>query len=411
MSACMARRGRTVTPERPFSPSQRLSRLPGYPLADLPARKRRLIEQGVDVIDLGAGDADYPPPAPVIEAMQRAAAETRLSKYGFQQGNPEFRRAAVDWMRRRFGVGFEPATEVLPLIGSKEGLSHFASAVLDPGDLAVVPEPGYQAYLGGTVLAGGKPLVYSLTARTNYLVELGEIPEATLRRVRLVYLNYPNNPTAAVAPRDYLERTVALCRRHGIVVAYDNPYCDLTFDGYRAPGIFEIPGAREVAVEFHSLSKSHSMTGWRIGWVAGAAQFISALVRVKSYVDTGPWLGIQQAAAYALDHAEELVPPNVAELQRRRDAGVAALRSSGFQIETPKAAMYLWVPLPAGVESAAFSRQALDQEGVVTLPGSAFGPGGEGYFRVALTVGEERIREGVGRLARTLARVSAGGDG
>ncbi len=392
-----------------FRPSERLSRLPGYPLANLPARKRQLIEQGVDVIDLGAGDPDYPPPAAVIEAMQRAAAETRLSKYGFQQGNPDFRRAACDWMRRRFGVSFAPSTEVLPLLGSKEGLSHFASAVLDPGDVAVVPEPGYQAYLGGTVLAGAEPLIYPLTPRTNFLVELEEIPEATLRRVRLVYLNYPNNPTAAVAPREYLERTVALCRRHNIVLAYDNPYGDLTFDGYRAPGIFEIPGAREVAVEFHSLSKSHSMTGWRIGWAAGAAHFIHALVRVKSYVDTGPWLGVQQAAAYALDHAEALVPPIVAELQRRRDAGVAALRESGFRIETPAAAMYLWVALPDGVGSAAFSTEALEREGVVTLPGSAFGSAGEGYFRVALTVGPERIREGVLRLGQTRRRLEGAG--
>lgn len=392
-----------------FKPSQRLSRLPGYPLADLPARKRQLIEQGVDVIDLGAGDADYPPPASVIEAMQRAAAETRLSKYGFQQGNPDFRRAATDWMRRRFGTSFDPTTEVLPLIGSKEGLSHFASAVLDPGDVAVVPEPGYQAYLGGTILAGGEPLIYPLTARTGYLVELAEIPEDTLKRVRLVYLNYPNNPTAAVAPIEYLERMVNLCRKYGIVLAYDNPYCDLTFDGYRAPGIFEIPGAREVAVEFYSLSKSHSMTGWRIGWAAGAGQFITALTRVKSYVDTGPWLAVQQAAAYALDHAESLVPPNVAELQRRRDAGVAALREAGFRVETPVAAMYLWVALPAGVKSADFSRDAMEREGVVTLPGSAFGPGGEGFFRVALTVGPERIREGVLRLGRSRTRLAGSG--
>lgn len=387
-----------------MEPSLRLSRLPGYPLADLPARKRQLLAQGVDVIDLGAGDADYPPPAEVIAAMQRATAETRLSKYGFQQGNPEFRRAASDWMRRRFGVGFDPTTEILPLIGSKEGLSHFALAVLNPGDLAVVPEPGYQAYIGGTVLAGGEPLIYPLRPEKGYLVELGDLPEATLRRVKLVYLNYPNNPTAAVAPREYLERTVALCLKHGITLAYDNPYCDLTFDGYRAPGIFEIPGAREVAVEFLSLSKSHSMTGWRLGWAAGAAPFITALTRVKSYTDTGPWLAVQEAGAFALDHAERLVPPNVAELARRRDAGVAALREAGFTLESPRAAMYLWVALPEGIASAAFSRAALEGEGVVTLPGSAFGPGGEGFFRVALTVPAERLREGVLRLGRSLER-------
>jgi LL-diaminopimelate aminotransferase len=389
-------------------PSSRLSRLPGYPLAQLPAKKRELLARGVDVIDLGAGDADYPPPAEVIEVMQRAVAETALSKYGFQQGLPEFRRAAVEWMRRRFGIGFDPVREVLPLLGSKEGLSHLPLAVLDPGDAAVVPEPGYQAYIGGTVLAGGEPVIYPLTPRTGYLVELAELPEATLRRVRLVFLNYPNNPTSAVAPRDYLERTVELCRERGIVIAYDNPYCELTFDGYRAPSIFEIPGAREIAVEFFSLSKSYSMTGWRLGWAAGPEPLITALTRVKSYVDTGPWLAIQKAGAYALDHAERLIPPNVAELARRRDAGVDALRAAGFQLERPKATMYLWVALPAGMPSASFATTALEEEGVVVLPGSAFGPGGEGFYRIALTVGPDRLQQGVGRLGRSLARLRTG---
>lgn len=384
--------------------ASRLDRLPGYPLAELPARKRALIAQGVDVIDLGAGDADYPPPAEVIAAMRQATGETALSKYGFQQGNPVFRKAACDWMMRRFGASFDPQAEVLPLIGSKEGLSHLPLAVLNPGDVAVVPEPGYQAYLGGTVLSGGEPYVYPLTPRTRYLVELEEIPAAVLPRVRLVYLNYPNNPTAAIAPMEYLERTVAFCRRHGIVLAYDNPYCDLTFDGYRAPSIFEVPGAREVAIEYFSLSKSFSMTGWRLGWAAGEKRFITALTRVKSYVDTGPWLAVQQAGAFALDHAERLIAPNVAELQARRDAGVGALREAGFELESPVATMYLWVPLPAGVPSAEFSRRALEEAGVVTLPGSAFGPGGEGFFRIALTVGGARLREGILRLREVLAR-------
>ena len=384
--------------------ASRLDRLPGYPLAELPARKRALIAQGVDVIDLGAGDADYPPPAEVIAAMREATGETALSKYGFQQGNPVFRKAACDWMMRRFGASFDPQAEVLPLLGSKEGLSHLPLAVLNPGDVAVVPEPGYQAYLGGTVLSGGEPYVYPLTPRTRYLVELEEIPAAVLPRVRLVYLNYPNNPTAAIAPMEYLERTVAFCRRHGIVLAYDNPYCDLTFDGYRAPSIFEVPGAREVAIEYFSLSKSFSMTGWRLGWAAGEKRFITALTRVKSYVDTGPWLAVQQAGAFALDHAERLIAPNVAELQARRDAGVGALREAGFELESPVATMYLWVPLPAGVPSAEFSRRALEEAGVVTLPGSAFGPGGEGFFRIALTVGGARLREGILRLREVLAR-------
>ncbi len=389
-------------------PSSRIGRLPGYPLAHLPARKRELIARGVDVIDLGAGDADYPPPAEVIEVMKQGVGDTALSKYGFQQGYPDFRRAAVDWMRRRFGITFDPAREVLPLIGSKEGLSHFPHAILEPGDMAVVPEPGYQAYIGGTILSGGQPLIYPLTPRTSYLVELAELPEEQLRRVKLVFLNYPNNPTSAIAPRDYLERTVELCRQRNIIIAYDNPYCDLTFDDYRAPSIFEIPGAREVAVEFFSLSKSFSMTGWRIGWAAGSEPLITALTRVKSYVDTGPWLAIQKAGAYALDHAERLIPPNIAELSRRRDAGVEALRAAGFALESPRATMYLWIALPGGIPSASFATRALEEEGVVVLPGSGFGPGGEGYFRIALTVGPERLREGVARLGKTLERLRAG---
>lgn len=390
-----------------MKPAERLGLLPGYPLADLPLRKRALIEQGVDVIDLGAGDADYPPPAEVIAAMQQAVQTTALSKYGFQQGHPEFRRAAVDWMRRRFGQEFDPQTELLPLLGSKEGLAHLPLAILNPGDLAVVPEPGYQAYIGGTILAGGRAVTYPLTPRTRYLVELEELGAETLRRVRLVFLNYPNNPTAAIAPMEYLERTVALCRDYGIVLAYDNPYCDLTFDGYRAPSIFEIPGAREVAVEYFSLSKSFSMTGWRLGWAAGAAPFITALTRVKSYVDTGPWLAVQQAGAYALDHAERLMAPNVTELRARRDAGVAALREAGFELEVPSATMYLWVPLPTGMPSAEFGRRALEGAGVIVLPGSAFGAGGEGFFRIALTVGAARLREGILRLGTVLGSARA----
>jgi LL-diaminopimelate aminotransferase len=230
------------------------------------------------------------------------------------------------------------------------------------------------------------------------------VPEPVLRRARIVFLNYPNNPTSAIAPRDYLERTVAACRKHGILLAYDNAYCDLTFDGYVAPSIFEIAGAREIAVEFFSLSKSFSMTGWRIGFAAGRPELIGALTRVKSYVDTGPWLAIQQASVTALDHAEMLVVPIRDELGRRRDAAVAALRDAGFMVEVPKAAMYLWVALPDGVVSAAFARRALEERGVVVLPGSGFGPSGEGYFRIALVTPAARLVEAIGRLGELLVQ-------
>jgi LL-diaminopimelate aminotransferase len=391
--------------------SDKANALPGYPLAAIPAIKRRLLASGVDLIDLGAGDNDMPPPAPVLAAMHRAIDDPAMSKYGFQQGLPEFRRAAAGYLERRFGQRFDPATELLPLIGSKEGLAHLPFLVLNPGDVAVVPEPGYQAYIGGTLLAGGVPWVYPLRAEDGFLLELDRVPTDVLGRARLVFVNYPNNPTAAVANRAYLERLVAACQRHQILLAYDNAYCDLTFDGYVAPSIFEVPGAREVAIEFHSLSKSFSMTGWRIGFAAGRPELIAGLTRIKSYTDTGPFLAIQRAAVAALDQAEALVEPVRQELARRRDAGVAALRAEGLAVESPLAAMYLWVRLPAGVASGPFAMRLLERDGVVVLPGSAFGPAGEGYFRIALTVGPERLVQAVERLGRSLRGTAAEGAG
>lgn len=383
--------------------SERVARLPDYTLANIPTIKRRLIAAGMDVIDLGAGDMDGPPPAATIDALREALNVTAMHKYGFQQGLPAFREAAVGWIERRFGQRFDAVKEMLPLIGSKEGLSHLPLTVCNAGDAVIVPEPGYQGYIGGAVLSGSEPVIVPLRPENRFLVELDQLPEDTLRRAKVAYVNYPNNPTAAIAPRDYLERLVAACRKHGIVLAYDNAYCDITFDGYVAPSIFEIEGARDVAVEFFSMSKSFQMTGWRVGFAIGNSTLIGALTKVKSYIDTGPFLALQQASAWTLDHAEELNRPIVQELTRRRDVAVAALTEGGFAVETPKAAMYLWVPLPAGLPSAEFSSRALEEEGVVTLPGSGFGPGGEGFVRIALTVPPARLREAVTRLGRTLA--------
>src|SRR5438128_1159043 len=324
-----------------------------------------------------------------------------MSRYPFQLGLPAFREAAAAYMQRRFGARFDPFTELHPLIGSKEGIAHLATALVDRGDVAIVPEPGYAVYEGGTVLAGGEPYRYALTPRNAFLLEPAEIPADVLRRARLVYLNYPNNPTAAVATREYLERTVAFCRRHGIVIAYDNPYCEITFDDYVAPSIFEIPGAREIAVEFHSLSKTFCMTGWRLGWAVGRPELIAALARVKNYVDTGAFLAVQAAGAAVLARRY------VAQFKERRDAMLPVLRAQGFEPETPRATMYVWVPLPEGVASAAFQRRALEDAGVVTLAGSGFGAGGggEGFFRIALTVATPRLVEAAERLGRVLATV------
>lgn len=383
--------------------SQRIDALPRYPLTGIAAAKLRLVAAGVDVIDLGAGDADQPPPEGTRAELARALDDVAMHKYGFQLGLPDFRRAAVAWLARRFGQVFDPVTEFTPLIGSKEGLAHLALAVADPGDAVVLPEPGYQAYLGGAVLAGAEPVVVPLRREHDFLLELDALPTELLRRTAVVYVNYPNNPTAAIAPRDYLERLVATCRAHDIVLAYDNAYCDITFDGYVAPSIFEIAGARDVAVEFFSLSKSFQMTGWRLGFAVGAAPVIGALSKIKSYVDTGAFQALQRAGAWTLDRAEELVAPIVAELTIRRDTAVAALAESGFAVETPKGAMYLWVPLPAGIASAHFATRAMEDEGVIVLPGSGFGAGGEGFFRIALTQPPARLREAILRIGRTLA--------
>ena len=385
--------------------SKRLAALPGYPMAELPAIKRRLLQQGVDLIDVGAGDADFPPPRVAVAALTQAIQNPAMSRYPFQIGLPAFREAAAAYLKRRFGLTFDPFAELHPLLGSKEGIAHFAAAVLDPGDIAIVPDPGYAVYHGGTVLAGAEPYLYALTARTQFLLEMEEIPKDVVRRTKLVYLNYPNNPTAAVAARDYLERTVEFCGRHDILIAYDNPYCEITFDGYVAPSIFEIPGAREVAVEFHSLSKSFCMTGWRLGWAVGKHELIAAMAKVKNYVDTGAFLAVQAAGAAVLGDAEDIIRGYVAQFRERRDAMVPALAASGFDAEVPRATLYVWVPLPEGIASGAFQRRAIEEAGVVVLPGSAFGPGAEGFFRVALTVGAPRLREAAERLGKVLAAV------
>ena len=386
-------------------PSKRVGLLPGYPMEALPAIKRRLIQQGVDLIDVGAGDADFAPPDVAVQAVARALQDPAMSRYAFQLGLPAFREAAAGYMQRRFGLTIDPFKELNPLLGSKEGIAHLAMTLLDPGDLAIVPVPGYAVYLGGTILADGEPYFYDLTPRTDFLLELDEIPAEVLKRAKLVYLNYPNNPTAAVAPREYLERMIAACRRHDIVLAYDNPYCEITYDGYVAPSIFEIPGAMDVAVEFHSLSKSFCMTGWRLGWAVGRADRITALARVKNYVDTGPFLAVQAAGAEVLKQAEQIAAGYAARFKERRDAILPALRSNGFDVETPRATLYVWIPLPDGLTSAAFQKRALEDVGVVTLPGSAFGASADGFFRIALTVPTPRLIEASERLGKVLATV------
>lgn len=383
----------------------RFALLPSYPGAHVPLRKRELLRRGVDVIDLGVGDADLAPPAAAVAALKSAADTAAMSRYGFGLGLPAFREAIAAWMRRRFGVDFDPYAEVVPLIGSKEGIAHLAMAYVAPGDVAVVPEPGYLAYLGGTLFGEGRAHTVPLLAERKFLLELDDVPPEVLARTRILYLNYPNNPTGAVAPRDYLERIVRRCRELDLLLVYDNAYSELAYDGYVPPSIFEVEGAGDVAIEFHSLSKTYNMTGWRCAWAVARQPIAGALAKVKTFVDTGAFMAVQAAGVAALESWAEFVPRNVEVFRERRDAAVAAFRAAGFPCDSPCATMYLWCALPAGLPSALFAERLLEEEGVIVLPGASLGRGGEGYFRVSFVTSPDRLREAAVRAGRLLAAI------
>jgi LL-diaminopimelate aminotransferase len=388
--------------------ARRLETLPDYPLGRFPQKKRELIARGVDVIDLGAGDADLAPPPAAVEGLAASVRNPSMSRYGFGLGLVEYREAISRFMKKRFGLDIDPMSEVVPLIGSKEGISHVAMAYMEEGSVAIIPEPGYLAYVGGTLLAHGEPYKYALRPERNFLVELDDIPRDVLERTRVLYLNYPNNPTAAVAPRDYLERVVKRCRELDILLVYDNAYSEMAFDGYKPPSIFEIDGARDVAIEFHSMSKTYNMTGWRCGWAVGSKDLVAPLAKVKLFVDTGAFMAVQAASADALDAYDDFVPRNIRVFEERRDAAVEAFRANGFDCDAPKATMYLWIPLPEHITSAEFAEFLMEEEGVIVLPGSSFGEGGEGFFRVSFITSPDRLREAARRAGRVLTRLSVG---
>ena len=382
--------------------AERLSAFPPYPLADVPQIKRELAARGVDVIDLGAGDADLAPPPAAVEALRSALSDPRMSRYPFQLGLPDFREAVSAWMQKRFGVSLDSYREIVPLVGSKEGIAHLAFGYVSPGDVTILPDPGYQPYVGGTLLAGGEPYAVPLRPEHDFLVPLEDLPGDIVRRAKLLYLNYPNNPTAAIAPREYLANAVEFCRRNDILLVYDNAYSEIAFDGYRPPSIFEFEGAIDVAVEFHSFSKTYNMTGWRIAWAAGSADVIATLSRIKSFVDTGQFLAVQAGAAAALRSYDEWVPGNVEAFRERRDAIVAALNEADIPCPLPQATMYVWPEVPEGFDDQTFARRALVEQGVVIMPGTALGSGGAGFFRAALTQTPERLAEAASRLAAVL---------
>jgi LL-diaminopimelate aminotransferase len=380
--------------------AQRLGRIPPYLFAEIDRKVQQKKREGVDVISLGIGDPDLPTPARIVSVLQEAAADPANHRYPSYFGLIELREAIAGWYRQRFDVSLDPATEILPTLGSKDGISHAPLALVDPGDVVLAPDPGYTPYATGAIMAGADPYVMPLTAANHWLPDLDAIPEDVASRARLMWLNYPNNPTAAVAARDFLERAVAFCRRFDIVLCHDAPYSEICFDGYRPLSLFEIPGAKDVGLEFHSLSKTFNMTGWRIGWVCGRADLVGLIGQLKTNIDSGIFQPVQWAAIEALNGGEEETR-EANEIYARRHRLVAdTLNSLGWSINPPRATFYVWAPVPEGYDSIGFAGHVLDQVGVNITPGVGFGTHGEGYFRLSVTAPDARLEEAMTRLRK-----------
>lgn len=375
----------------------RMDRLPPYLFAEIDRQVSQARQAGVDVIDLGVGDPDRPTPASIVEEMARQVADPAHHRYPPYQGLRAFREAVAEWFGRRFGVGLDCEREVLALIGSKEGLAHLAWSLVDPGTYGLVPDPGYPVYATSVRLAGGEVFPLPLDARRQYWPDLEHVPQEVARRARVLYLNYPNNPTGATATLEQFERAVAWARRHEVVICHDAAYSEITYDGAQAPSILQVPGAREVAIEFHSLSKTFNMTGWRIGWACGSPEVVQALGRLKTHLDSGIFSAVQMAAVAALREYDRLVESVRRVYRARRDRVVQTLSEMGWPIQPPSGAIYVWAPVPPGRSSSEFATELLRRIGVVVTPGVGYGPHGEGFFRISLTVPDERLDEALRR--------------
>lgn len=385
-----------------MKPSSRLERIPPYLFAELERKIAAKKEQGVDVISLGIGDPDLPTPDLVIEALGAGARDPGTHQYPSNRGRADFRESVARFYERRFGVTIDPATEVIPALGAKECVFNLNLAFLDPGDVALASDPGYPVYTGGPLLAGAEAVLLPLRADAGFAPDFDSISAEDWSRARLMFINYPNNPTGAVAPDGVFERAIELAREHDLLVVHDASYTETTFDGYVAPSFLATPGAKEVGVEVFSLSKGYNMTGWRTAAIVGNAEAIESYWRLKSNIDSGMFEAVQIAAAAALDDADS-TPREMSDVyKRRRDLVCDALREIGVDVTPPKGTIYVWAPVPEGHTSASYCELVLEESGVVLSPGGAYGPNGEGFFRISLTTDDERIREAVERLRSSL---------
>lgn len=380
--------------------AKRIDHIPPYLFAEIDKKKEEMRKKGMDLIDLGIGDPDLPTPGPIIERLKKAAGDPRNHRYPSYEGMLPFRQAAAAWFEKRFHVSFDPKTEVLALIGSKEGIAHIPLAFVNPGDYVLVPSPGYPVYRVSTLFAGGTPYFLPLLKENGFLPKLSEIPGEVAERSKLLFLNYPNNPTAAIAERPFFEEAVAFARRYGIIICHDAAYSELAFNDYRPLSFFEIEGAKEVGIEFHSLSKTFNMTGWRVGFAVGRAEIVSGLGRVKTNIDSGVFQAIQEAGIEALSRFDTPIPEIIRIYEGRRDVMVKGLKEMGLEVDLPSATFYLWIRVPRGFTSAQFATLLIEQAGIVATPGNGFGEAGEGYLRMALTVDESRLREAIERLKK-----------
>jgi len=383
---------------RLFEKADRLKQLPPYLFKEIDRKKAEIMAKGVDIIDLGVGDPDLPTPNHIIEEMKQAVCDPANHRYPSYSGMNDFKETVAGWYQERFGVDLDPDREVVSLIGSKEGLAHFPLAFIDPGDIALVPTPAYPVYHIATLFAGGESFFMPLLNRNDYLPDLNKIPQSVAERAKILFINYPNNPTAAVADLRFFEEVVAFAQKYQIIVCHDAAYTEMSFDGYRPPSFLEAKGAKEVGVEFHSLSKTFNMTGWRIGFAVGNEQGMEGLGAIKSNIDSGVFQAVQMAGIKALQGDAACVKEMTQVYQERRDIVVQGLRDSGFQVTSPKATFYLWVQVPEGYSSAQLATRLLEEAGVVVTPGNGFGEPGEGYFRIALTQRKERLKEALDRL-------------